>query len=147
LKKYKPQEYKPGPQYESDAELTKLAGDIGTTIFHPVVTVQMGKFADPKRLSCLIAIFACAASLGLRVVDASVDAHDHQRQYELSHDDDRRESFALDPTRRLELAIQIQELAMAGNKTGVQKRLPLEGVTVLDFSRRAVWAVLHDGAC
>ena len=70
LAKYKPQEYKPGPQYESDAELTKLAGDIGTTIFHPVGTVQMRKFADPNVV--VDSHLRVRGVAGLRVVDASV---------------------------------------------------------------------------
>jgi choline dehydrogenase len=70
LAKYRPQEYKPGPQYESDAELTKLAGDIATTIFHPVGTVQMGMFADPNVV--VDSHLRVRGVAGLRVVDASV---------------------------------------------------------------------------
>jgi choline dehydrogenase len=70
LAKYKPQEYKPGPRYESDAELTKLAGDIGTTIFHPVGTVQMGNLADPNVV--VDSHLRVRGVDGLRVVDASV---------------------------------------------------------------------------
>jgi choline dehydrogenase len=33
LAAYKPQEYKPGPQYQSDEELENLAREIATTIF------------------------------------------------------------------------------------------------------------------
>lgn len=39
---YHPQEVKPGVQYQSDEELARLAGDIATTIFHPVGTTAMG---------------------------------------------------------------------------------------------------------
>ncbi|NQV54862.1 MAG: GMC family oxidoreductase N-terminal domain-containing protein [Rhodospirillales bacterium] len=42
LKKYKPEEFKPGLEYETDEDLTKGAGDIATTIFHPVGTCKMG---------------------------------------------------------------------------------------------------------
>ena len=70
LAKYRPQEYKPGLQYESDAELMKLAGDIGTTIFHPVGTVRMGKLADPNVV--LDSHLRVRGVAGLRVVDASV---------------------------------------------------------------------------
>ena len=42
LAKYQPVEWKPGPQYESDEDLARLAGDIATTIFHPVGTTAMG---------------------------------------------------------------------------------------------------------
>jgi choline dehydrogenase len=46
LAKYQPEEFKPGIQYQSDEELTKLAGDIATTIFHPVGTTRMGRLND-----------------------------------------------------------------------------------------------------
>ncbi len=70
LASYNPQEYKPGPQYESDAELVKLAGDIATTIFHPVGTVQMGRLEDPNVV--LDSHLRVRDVAGLRVVDASV---------------------------------------------------------------------------
>ena len=47
LAPYAPQEYKPGVQFQSDEELARLAGDIATTIFHPVGTTKMGRDADP----------------------------------------------------------------------------------------------------
>ena len=47
LAKYEPQEWKPGPQYQTDDELARLAGDIATTIFHPVGTTRMGRDDDP----------------------------------------------------------------------------------------------------
>ena len=37
-----PREWRPGLQYQSDEELARLAGDIATTIFHPVGTTKMG---------------------------------------------------------------------------------------------------------
>jgi choline dehydrogenase len=70
LAKYRPREYKPGRQYESDAELAKLAGDIGTTIFHPVGTVKMGDLADPEAV--VDSHLRVRGVSGLRVVDASV---------------------------------------------------------------------------
>ncbi|SFU25776.1 choline dehydrogenase [Paraburkholderia aspalathi] len=70
LAKYRPQEYKPGAQYESDAELMKLAGDIATTIFHPVGTVRMGTLADPNVV--VDSHLRVRGVAGLRVVDASV---------------------------------------------------------------------------
>ncbi|MGX7003020.1 GMC family oxidoreductase [Caballeronia sp. KNU42] len=70
LSPYQPQEFKPGLQFESDEELTKLAGDIGTTIFHPVGTVQMGSLADP--MVVLDSHLRVRGVAGLRVVDASV---------------------------------------------------------------------------
>lgn len=70
LAKYRPEEYKPGPQHQTDADLTKLAGDIGTTIFHPVGTVRMGKLEDPNVV--LDSHLRVRGVAGLRVVDASV---------------------------------------------------------------------------
>ena len=70
LARYRPQEYLPGTRYQSDTDLAKLAGDIGTTIFHPVGTAKMGKPADPSAVvDHHLRVFGVA---GLRVVDASV---------------------------------------------------------------------------
>jgi choline dehydrogenase len=70
LAKYRPEEVKPGIQYETDADLWKLAGDIGTTIFHPVGTAKMGPAADP--MAVVDAHLRVHGVAGLRVVDASV---------------------------------------------------------------------------
>ncbi|MEP7101006.1 MAG: GMC family oxidoreductase N-terminal domain-containing protein [Burkholderiales bacterium] len=70
LAKYRPKEVKPGVQFETDAELWKLAGDIGTTIFHPVGTAKMGPAADP--MAVVDARLRVHGVRGLRVVDASV---------------------------------------------------------------------------
>jgi choline dehydrogenase len=70
LAKYKPQEMKPGTQFQTDAELAKLSGDIGTTIFHPVGTAKMGPAADP--MAVVDARLRVHGVQGLRVVDASV---------------------------------------------------------------------------
>ncbi|MDO4682385.1 MAG: GMC family oxidoreductase N-terminal domain-containing protein [Lautropia sp.] len=47
LAPYQPEEWKPGVQYQTDEELVRLAGDIATTIFHPVGTCKMGRDDDP----------------------------------------------------------------------------------------------------
>jgi choline dehydrogenase len=65
---YRPEEYGPGAQLDSDADLERAAGDIGTTIFHPVSTCRMGTdslaVVDPRlRLRGLG---------GLRIADASI---------------------------------------------------------------------------
>jgi choline dehydrogenase len=65
---YQPQEWKPGPQYQSDEELARLAGDIATTIFHPVGTTKMGADDDP--LAVLDSQLRVRGIAGLRVVDA-----------------------------------------------------------------------------
>jgi choline dehydrogenase len=70
LERYAPREVKPGVQFQTDAELAQLAGDIGTTIFHPVGTAKMGPAADP--MAVVDAQLRVHGVQGLRVVDASV---------------------------------------------------------------------------
>jgi choline dehydrogenase-like flavoprotein len=65
---FHPEEYRPGPDYQTREDLVRAAGDIGTTIFHPVGTCRMGvdeaAVVDPRlRLN----------GLGrLRIADASI---------------------------------------------------------------------------
>ena len=68
LAPYQPQEFKPGVQFESDEDLVRLAGDIATTIFHPVGTTKMGRDNDP--MAVLDSRFRVRGIQGLRVVDA-----------------------------------------------------------------------------
>ncbi|RTQ32482.1 choline dehydrogenase [Variovorax gossypii] len=68
LAKFKPQEWKPGVQYQTDEELARLAGDIATTIFHPVGTTKMGADDDPGAV--LDSRLRVRGIQGLRVVDA-----------------------------------------------------------------------------
>jgi choline dehydrogenase len=70
LARYRPLEFKPGPEYESDEDLARLAGDIATTIFHPVGTTRMGRADDP--LAVVDSHLRVRGVRGLRVVDASV---------------------------------------------------------------------------
>jgi choline dehydrogenase len=75
LAKYQPQEWKPGVQFQTDDELAKLAGDIATTIFHPVGTAKMGKADDPMAVvdsHLRVRDGKGGVVHGLRVVDASV---------------------------------------------------------------------------
>ena len=44
--RFQPQEYRPGPDYQTREDLIEAAGDIGTTIFHPVGTCRMGGDED-----------------------------------------------------------------------------------------------------
>lgn len=73
LARYKPVEYKPGPQYQTDEDLARLAGDIATTIFHPVGTTAMGRDGDPMAvLDSHLRLRDGRGGIvaGLRVVDA-----------------------------------------------------------------------------
>ncbi len=68
LAKYSPEEWKPGPSVQSDEALLKTAGDLGTTIFHPVGTCKMGHDA----LAVVDDRLRVRGIEGLRVIDASV---------------------------------------------------------------------------
>jgi choline dehydrogenase-like flavoprotein len=71
LAQYKPVEYLPGAQAgDDDASLIKAAGDIGTTIFHPVGTAKMGLPSDP--LAVVDERLRVIGMQRLRVIDASV---------------------------------------------------------------------------
>ena len=70
MQKYKPQEWKPGIEFQSDDELAKLAGDIANTIFHPTGTAKMGRDDDPTAV--VDTRLRVRGIEGLRVVDASV---------------------------------------------------------------------------
>jgi choline dehydrogenase len=71
LAPFSPSEFLPGPTVGDDeAALAKAAGDIGTTIFHPVGTAKMGSASDPMAVvDERLRFFGVA---GLRVVDASI---------------------------------------------------------------------------
>ena len=65
-----PQEHLPGAKYASDAELIHAAGDIGTTIFHPVGTCAMGRADDENAVvDCELRVRGIQR---LRVIDASI---------------------------------------------------------------------------
>src|SRR3954470_7577492 len=71
LEPYHPEEFLPGPSVgDDDASLAKAAGDIGTTIFHPVGTAKMGSASDP--LAVVDERLRLYGLEGLRVVDAAV---------------------------------------------------------------------------
>jgi choline dehydrogenase len=70
MQPYQPEEFKPGVQYQSDEDLARLAGDIATTIFHPVGTCKMGRADDPTAV--VDPRLRAHGVAGLRVVDASV---------------------------------------------------------------------------
>ena len=68
MRKYSPEEFRPGAEVDGDEKLARAAGDIGTTIFHPVGTCRMGSddgaVVDPR--------LRVADIDGLRIADASV---------------------------------------------------------------------------
>ncbi|MFM1892754.1 MAG: hypothetical protein RLZ44_1831 [Pseudomonadota bacterium] len=68
LQKYAPSEWRPGAQLTEDADLVHAAGDLGTTIFHPVGTCKMGRDA----LAVVDEQLRVHGVQGLRVVDASI---------------------------------------------------------------------------
>jgi choline dehydrogenase len=68
LARFEPQEFKPGPQITSDEALAEAAGDIATTIFHPVGTAKMGR----DDMAVVDERLRVRGLQGLRVVDASV---------------------------------------------------------------------------
>ncbi|KKO65908.1 Alcohol dehydrogenase [acceptor] [Janthinobacterium sp. KBS0711] len=70
LKKFAPEEYKPGVQFQSQEELAQAASQIGTTIFHPVGTCRMGLASEAS--SVVDSQLRVIGVAGLRVVDASI---------------------------------------------------------------------------
>eukprot|EP00808_Paulinella_micropora_P010313 g76967.t1 len=70
MAKYRPEEWKPGLAVQSDADLARAAGDIGTTIFHPVGTCKMGRKEDNEAV--VDAQLRCYDIAGLRIADASI---------------------------------------------------------------------------
>jgi choline dehydrogenase len=70
LAPYRPNEFFPGPAYQSDSELAAAAGMVGTTIFHPVGTCKMGRTDDSDAVvDTRLRVLGVS---GLRVIDASV---------------------------------------------------------------------------
>ena len=70
MKKFEPEEFKPGIEFASNDELAREAGNIGTTIFHPVGTCKMGPASD--KMAVVDERLKVYGLQGLRVVDASV---------------------------------------------------------------------------
>jgi choline dehydrogenase len=75
LARYGPQELLPGPRLVSDEELQNAAGELGTTIFHPVGTCAMGAFDARGRPRSAATVLDTDCRVyrvaGLRVADAS----------------------------------------------------------------------------
>ena len=70
LQAFQPEEFKPGATYQSEEELIQAAGEIGTTIFHPVGTAKMGPDDDANAV--VDHRLRVRGIEGLRVIDASV---------------------------------------------------------------------------
>lgn len=69
LARFRPQEYRPGPEAQSDEQLLAAAAELGTTIFHPVGTAAMGAADDPRAV--LDERLRVRGLDRLRVIDAS----------------------------------------------------------------------------
>jgi choline dehydrogenase len=74
MQRYQPEEYKPGTEFQSDADLAQLAGAIATTIFHPVGTTKMGRVDGPDSdpMAVVDSRLKVRGVAGLRVVDAGI---------------------------------------------------------------------------
>lgn len=70
LKRYLPEEFLPGPNCQTEQQLASAAGEIGTTIFHPVGTCKMGAATDA--MAVLDSELRVRGVAGLRVIDASI---------------------------------------------------------------------------
>ena len=70
LAKYQPDEFMPGDAFQTDDQLVHAAGNVGTTIFHPVGTCRMGATDDPAAV--VDSRLRVRGVAGLRIVDASV---------------------------------------------------------------------------
>ena len=80
FKPHSPKEYLPGVDVETDEQLAEAAGNIGTSIFHPVSTCAMGTSPFAKDASMWDSAFGAVVDSrlrvfgvdGLRVADASI---------------------------------------------------------------------------
>ncbi|MEM5317037.1 GMC family oxidoreductase N-terminal domain-containing protein [Paraburkholderia sp. JHI869] len=70
LARYQPHEILPGLAFQTEEQLREAAGNVGTTIFHPVGTCRMGRADDPDAV--VDARLRVRGVEGLRVVDASI---------------------------------------------------------------------------
>ena len=68
LSRFEPEEFRPGSAAQTDDELVRAAGELGTTIFHPVGTCKMGR----DSMAVVDDRLSVRGMKGLRVVDASI---------------------------------------------------------------------------
>ena len=86
LERYAPEEFLPGAQFQSDDDLARIAGDIGTTIFHPVGTCRMGATDDASAVVDSRLRVRGVSGLARR---RRIDHADHYfGQHQLAHFDD-----------------------------------------------------------
>src|SRR6185503_6640150 len=70
LAKHEPEEFLPGPAFQTDEDLVRAAGNVGTTIFHPVGTCRMGRADDASAV--VDSTLRVRGIEALRVIDAAV---------------------------------------------------------------------------
>ena len=133
LAPYHPHEFLPGPSVGDDeASLAKAAGDIGTTIFHPVGTAKMGTASDPmavvdERLRVIgIAGLARRRCLG--------DADHHLGQHQHPDRDDRGKGCGDDFG-----GCEITELSFRGARSASPESIATDGV--MDSRACAKWRI------
>ena len=118
LQKFKPEEFKPGTHLVSDEDLFHAAGDIATTIFHPVSTAKMGTETDPTAV--LDERPQGARRRGAARRGRLRDAAHHLRQHQFADDHDCREGGEDDvggcPGLRLDRAAVIPDGAPAPSR-------------------------------
>ena len=72
---YRPEEVRPGPDYDSEEDLQRAAGKIGTTIFHPVGTAAMGTVVDAElRVNGIERLRVIDASVMPRIISGNTNA-------------------------------------------------------------------------
>ena len=79
LAKYEPEEYRPGKAVQAEEALAKAAGELGTTIFHPVGTCKMGRDAkavvdDELRVHGVERLRVIDASIFPRITSGNTNA-------------------------------------------------------------------------
>ncbi|MGN6356408.1 MAG: GMC family oxidoreductase [Novosphingobium sp.] len=75
LAPYRPEEWRPGMQFETDAELERAVAGLASTIFHPVGTAAMGTVVDAQlRVNGLEALRVIDASVMPRIVSGNTNA-------------------------------------------------------------------------
>ena len=117
LAKYQPEEFRPGLELQSDEELAKAAGDISTTIFHPVGTCKMGS-DDTAVVDARLKVHGLAGPARRRRLR---HAGHHLRQHQLADPDDRREGVSHDPGRRARVDVPFA-LPFARQMGGAKRR-------------------------